>query len=111
MKNKAVSHPIPALREDLRLQACAVAGRLSRSVARLTSCEALPCLEYGDEVLCQQELVRRLLYLQHCRDALEKCIGGSKVTVRFRRRDGSSGRTCFRREGVNRVKVTGFLTE
>lgn len=110
MKNNANSYPIPALREDLRLRSCAAAGQLSRSVARLTSCDHLPCLEYGDEVRAEQELTRKLFYFQHCRDALEKCIGGSRVTVRFRRADGTTGRTTFRKDGPNRVKVTGLHT-
>ena len=54
---------IPALREELRLQAADTATRLSRSVARLTSCELLPCLEYGEEVAYQQELAQKLFYL------------------------------------------------
>jgi hypothetical protein len=110
MKNNAKSYPIPALREELRLQSSALAQRLSRSVGRLTSCENAPCLEYGEEVRFEEDLIRRILYLQHCREALERCIPGSRVTVRFRRPDGSQGRTTFRKEGPNRVRVTG-LTE
>ena len=110
MKNSNHSYPIPALREELRLRSSALAVKLSRSVGRLTSCENAPCLEYGDEVRFQQELIRRLMYLQHCREALERCIAGARVTVRFRRPDGSAGRTVFRKDGPNRVRVTG-LTE
>jgi hypothetical protein len=109
MKNNIHSCPIPALREELRLRACGVANRLSRSVGRLTSCENAPCLEYGEEVRFEEELMRSLMYFQHCRVALEKCIAGRRVTVRFRRADGSTARTTFRKEGVNRVKVTGLL--
>lgn len=110
MKTNSNAFPIPTLREDLRLRSCALAARLSRSVARLTSCDSQPCLEYGDEVRTEQELATRLFYLQHCRDALEKCIGGSRVTVRYRWSDGTVTRTAFRKDGPNRVKVTGFRT-
>ena len=111
MKNNAKSYPIPALREELRLQSSALAQRLSRSVGRLTSCENAPCLEYGEEVRFEEDLIRRILYLQHCREALERCIAGSRVTVSYRKPDGSRGRTTFRKEGPNRVKVQGLVTE
>lgn len=110
-QNNANAYPIPALREELRRKASDAAQRLSRSVARLTSCENAPCLEYGDEVRFQQELIRRLMYLQHCREALERCIAGARVTVRFRRPDGSTGRTVFRKDGPNRVRVTGLMEQ
>lgn len=111
MKTSNHSYPIPALREELRLRSSALAVKLSRSVGRLTSCENAPCLEYGEEVRYEEELIRSLLYLQHCREALERCIPGSRVTVRYRRPDGSQGRTTFRKEGVNRVRVTGLAAE
>ena len=107
MTNSKNSYSIPALREELRLCASALAEKLRRSVGRLTSCENAPCLEYGDEVRYEEELIRRLLYLQRCREALERCISGSRVTVRFRRSDGSQGRTTFRRVG-NQIRVTGL---
>ena len=106
--NKTEYFPISTLREDLRLRASGHAARLSRSVARLTSCDPLPCLEYGEEVRTEEELIRRLLYLQHCREALERCIAGARVTVSYRKPDGSRGRTTFRKAGPNRVKVTGL---
>ena len=111
MQNNRISYPIPTLREDLRLRSSELAVRLSRSVGRLTSCEQAPCLEYGDEVRYEEDLVRRMLYLQHCREALERCIAGSRVTVRYRRPDGSQGRTSFRKEGHNRVRVTGLVAD
>ena len=112
MKNNNMNaYPIPVLREDLRLKASAVATRLGRSVARLTSCENAPCLEYGEEVRTEEDLIRRLLYLQHCREALERCIAGARVTVSYRKPDGARGRTTFRKEGPNRVKVQGLVTE
>ena len=48
--NKTEYFPISTLREELRLRASEYAGRLSRSVGRLTSCDRLPCLEYAEEV-------------------------------------------------------------
>ena len=111
MKSNIISHPIPVLREDLRLQASNLSVKFSRSVGRLTSCENAPCLEYGEEVRREEDLIRRIMYLQHCREALERCIAGHRVTVRYRRPDGTLGRTTFRKEGVNRVRVTGLVME
>ena len=107
MKNNQTEYPVMTLRENLRQQASDLSQKLNRSVGRLTSCENAPCLEYGDEVRYEEELIRRLLYLQRCREALERCISGSRVTVRFRRSDGSQGRTTFRRVG-NQIRVTGL---
>ena len=112
MKNQQVNNVrcclIPALREELRQKANDTATRLSRSVARLTSCELQACLEYGEEVAYQQELAQKLFYLQHCRNALERCIGGRSATLRYRWPDGTTSRTVFRRSGINQIKVTGL---
>ena len=99
---------IPALREELRLQASDTATRLSRSVARLTSCELLPCLEYGEEVAYQQALAQKLFYLQHCRDAVERCIGSGGARLRYRWADGTLTHTRFRRVDHGRIQVKGF---
>ena len=108
MKKNTASYPVPALREELRLRGCAIAGRLSRSVARLTSCENAPCLEYGEEIEYQKQLIERLMYLQHCRDALEKCIHGGAATHRYRWRSGNVTVTRFRRVGPARIRVSGL---
>lgn len=108
MKNNKTEYPVMTLREDLRLQASALSQRLSRSVGRLTSCELLPCLEYGEEIEYQQQLVERLLYLQHCREALERCIHCGSVIQRYRWRDGTVSVTRFRRIGPARVRVSGL---
>lgn len=109
--NRSESYPIPALREKLRLDAAELGSRLARSVARLTSCDNLPCLEYGDEVRAERDLAERMFYLQHCRDALERTIAGSCSTVRYRWSDGTVTRTSFRNVGPNRVKVTGLRSK
>ena len=106
--NNMKSYPIPALREDLRLRSSAVALRLSRSVGRLTSCELLPCLDYSEEIEYQKQLIEQLLYLQHCRDALEKCIHAGAALHRYRWRSGSVTVTRFRRVGPARVRVSGL---
>lgn len=106
--NNAQYYPVSVLREELRLQANQVTTRLSRSVARLTSCENQPCLEYGEEVAFQQELAQRLFYLQHCRNALERSLASKVATLRYRWPDGTISRTRFRKAGPNRVKVTGL---
>lgn len=111
MKNTKTEYPIPQLREVLRQEASDITQQLSRSVARLTSCDALPCLEYEEEVQHQIRLAQRLFYLQHCRTALERCIGGKAVTLRYRWPDGTVSRTVFRKCGPNRVRVSGFQRE
>lgn len=111
MKNNKsnTEHPIASLREDLRLEAHALTERLHRSVGRLTSCEMLPCLEYGEEIEYQRRLAERLFYLQHCRDTLEKCISTGKVVLRYHWQDGAVSVTRFRKVGPARVQVTGFV--
>jgi hypothetical protein len=109
MKNNKNESPVMSLREDLRLQASEISRRLSRSVGRLTSCELLPCLEYGEEIEYQQQLVERLLYLQYCREALEKCIHAGAAMQRYRWRDGHVTVTRFRMVGPARVRVSGLL--
>ena len=110
MKNNNPQYfPILSLRETLRLQASGLSGQLSRSVGRLTSCEALPCLEYGEEVQFEHTLAEKLFYIQHCRNALERCIAGNGATLRYHWSDGAVTRTTFRKIGPNRVKVTGLL--
>ena len=100
--------PISQLREQLRQRGNDLAYRLSRSVARLTSCDALPCEEYGEEVQYQQTLVQELLYIQHCRTALERCIAGHGVNMRYRWSADDRTVTRFRKVGPGRVKVTGL---
>lgn len=107
-KTKIQYFPAAQLREQLRLRANALTARLSRSVARLTSCDPLPCPEYGDEVRFQQELVQELLYIQHCRTALERCIAGAGAKLRYRWSGSAVTVTRFRRVGPNRIKVTGL---
>ena len=54
--NKNQYFPIASLREILRQRSNAPAARLSRSVGRLTSCDLLPCMEYGETELHGQGL-------------------------------------------------------
>lgn len=102
--------PISALREDLRLRAEGTAEKLRRSVGRLTSCDLLPCTEYGEEVGYEHDLAERLFYLQHCRNALEQCISVGATLQRYRWRDGSVTVTRFRKVGPGRVRVSGLLS-
>ena len=88
--NKTEYFPISTLREELRLRASEYAGRLSRSVGRLTSCDRLPCLEYAEEVAAEHALAEKLFYAQHCRDALERCIDVGGAALRYRWADGPS---------------------
>lgn len=107
-KQQAQYFPISALREHLRLQALDHATRLGRSVGRLTSCDMLPCEEYGDEVKTEYALAERILYLQNNRNALEQCIAKSAASLRFRWSDGTVSITRFKKIGPNRVKVFGL---
>lgn len=107
MKNnkKAQYFPISALREDLRLRAAYLASRLERSVGRLTSCDALPCEEYGEEVKTEYALAEKILYLQNTRNALEQCIAKGAASLRFRWSGGAVTVTHFKKIGPNRVKA------
>ena len=107
-KTNTTAYPIPVLRENLRCEAGSLSERLNRSVNRLTSADALPCTEYGEEVLHQRSLCERLMYLQHCRNALERCIAGKTAHLRYRWQDGTVSETRFRKCGVNRVEVRGM---
>ena len=108
--NNNHEYPVMTLRETLRLQANEKAHRLSRSVARLTSCDRLPCPEYGEEVDFEQALADQLFYLQQCRATLERCIHSGNAVLRYHRNDGSVTVTSFRMVGPSRVRVTGLAT-
>lgn len=97
------------LRERLRTRASELSTRLNRSVGRLTSCDALPCPEYSEEVRLERTLAERLFYLQHCRSALETCIAEGGATLHYRWTDGTVTRTHFRKESPSQVQVTGLL--
>ena len=102
------AYPIHILRENLRAEAGRLSEKLNRSVNRLTSADAQPCTEYGEEVLNQRSLCERLMYLQYCRNALERCIAGKNAHLRYRWQDGSVTVTRFRKCGPNRVDVRGM---
>jgi hypothetical protein len=106
--NKSEYFAINFLRESLRCQADACARKLSRSVTRLTSCDELPCLEYGEEVRSEQALAQQLFYLQHCRDAVERCIHSGEARLRYRWADGTVTHTRFRRVEHGRIQVRGL---
>ena len=108
MKNQKTEYPVMALRETLRQQAVEKATRINRSVARLTSCELLPCPEYDEEVHFQFTLAEELMYLQNCRSALEKCIDAGSAVLRFRRSNGTVTVIRFRMIGPARVRVWGL---
>ena len=108
MKQKTEYFPLMTLRENLRQDANALTGRMARSVARLTSCDLLPCTEYGEEVDFQRSLAQQLFYLQNCRAALEQCIQVGATAVRYRWSDGTVTMTRFRMVTPSRVKVPGL---
>ena len=82
---------------------------LARSVGRLTSCDVQPCLEYRDEIASEHAVIDRLLYVQECRNSLERCIGSGAARLRYRWRDGRVTETRFRRVSPGRVRVSGLL--
>lgn len=96
-QKKAQAFPVHILREKLRAQSVGCIQALSRSVARQTSYDALPCVEYQEEVLLEYEYVDKLLYAQNCRSALERCLEGGTARLRYRWRDGQVTVTRFRK--------------
>ena len=100
--------PISTAREALRASSIACTENLARSVSRLTSADAQPCLEYREEVLSEHLEAERLLYLQHCRAALERCIASGGAQLHYRRADGTVITTRFRRTSHGRVKIWGL---
>ena len=108
-RNSSKVYPVRVLREDLRQRSVREAAALSRSVGRLTSYDAQPCPEYRDEVAGQYAAAEKLLYLQHCRSALEQCIASGASRLRFRWQDGQVTCTLFRKTAPARVRVSGLL--
>ncbi len=102
---------IRGLREKLRQRSAQQAALLSRSVGRLTSYDAQPCLEYRQELAAQYAVVDRLLYTQQCRSALEACIASGGARLRYRWRDGRVTETKFRRAAPGWVRVSGLQSE
>lgn len=99
---KSYEYPVQQLREELRTRAAATADRLSRSVARATSVDPLPCLEYGREISDQADIVSTLGRIQAARGCLERCIGLRRSRVRLDR----LGTVDMRIVGPARVRVT-----
>ena len=100
---------IPAAREQLRRRSVACASALSRSVARMTSCDALPCVEYSSEVQAERSLIDELLYVQCCRATLEQCVAGGSASLRYTRQDGTAIMTQFQRSVQGgRVRIRGL---
>ena len=108
-KQNTREYPVRVLREELRQRSVREAETLSRSVGRLTSYDALPCPEYREEVAGQYAAAERLLYVQHCRSALEQCIASGASRLRYRWHDGKVTYTRFRKTAPARVKVSGLL--
>ena len=100
--------PLETARERFRSQAMDRAQRLSRSVARRTSDDCQPCLEYRAEILAERSAIDDLLYVQHCRDSLERCIASGSASLRYRSQDGSLRTIRFRRTSLSRVKIWGL---
>lgn len=107
--NNTPSRAIITLREELRCEALALSGQLSRSVARLTSSDAQPCEEYGEEIRWEYAVAEKLFYVQRCREMLERCIAAGNARLRFRWADGSVTETTFCKVGTKRVRVEGLL--
>lgn len=108
MKN-AQEYPIQVLRERLRRLSGEQAALLTRSVGRLTSYDVQPCLEYRQEVAAEYAVIDRLLYAQHCRSCLERCIAAGSARLCYRWRDGRTTETRFRRTAPGRIRVSGLL--
>ena len=100
--------PIETARERFRSQAVDRAQRLARSVARRTSDDCQPCLEYRAEILAERAAIDELLYAQHCRDGLERCIASGSASLHYRSQDGAVRTIRFRRTSLSRVKIWGL---
>ena len=96
--------PAETAREELRRRAVRQTEKLSRSVARLTSCDA-PCVEYADEVLYEKAVIDVLLYYQQCRAALERCLENKSATLHYRWQDGTVKTVSFQRLSLSRVSI------
>lgn len=108
-KQNVKEYPIHIIRENLRQSSVRQAALLSRSVGRLTSYDAQPCLEYPSEIAAERAVIDQLLYVQQCRGALEQCIATGGVRLRYHWRDGHVTDTCFHRMSPGRVRVSGLL--
>lgn len=111
MNTKNTPHiilPAENAREELRRRAVSQTEKLSRSVARLTSCDA-PCVEYADEVLQERVVIDDLLFYQQCRTALERCLENKSSALRYRRQDGTVRTVSFQRMPLGRVKIQGLV--
>ena len=86
------------VREELRRRSVETALLLQRSVARTTSVDLLPCAEYGEEVARQHRLAEEILFLQHCRSALERAVDRGRSRLVWRWQDGERTEVRFRRE-------------
>ena len=96
--------PAETAREELRRRAVRQTEKLSRSVARLTSCDA-PCVEYADEVLYEKAVIDDLLYYQQCRAALERCLENKSAPLHYRWQDGTVKTVSFQRLSLSRVSI------
>ena len=99
--------PIAAAREELRRRAALQTEKLSRSVARLTSCDE-PCPEYDEEVRSEYISIDDLLFYQQCRAALERCLANKTAALRYKRHDDTVQTVCFKRISHSRVKIWGL---
>ncbi len=87
-KQNVREYPIHTIRENLRQSSLRQAALRSRSVGRLTSCDAQPCLEHRAEIGVEYAVINQLLYVQQCRGALERCIAAGAVRLRYKWQDG-----------------------
>ena len=110
-KKNANEYPIKIIRENLRQSSARQAALLARSVGRLTSCDVQPCLEYRQEIASEHALIDRLLYIQECRNSLERCIASGAARLRYRWQDGRVTDTRFYRTSPGRIRVSGLLAE
>ncbi|MDE6590205.1 MAG: hypothetical protein K2K53_07670 [Oscillospiraceae bacterium] len=110
-KQNMKEYTIQIIRENLRQSSTRQAALLARSVGRLTSCDVQPCLEYRQEIASEHAVIDRLMYLQECRNSLERCISSGAARLRYRWRDGRVTDTCFRRTARGRIRVSGLLAD
>lgn len=102
-------YTIPTLREYLRQHSTEQAELLARSVRRLTSYDSRPCTEYHCEITDEYAIIDMLLYIQQCRNTLERCIDSGAARLRYHWQDGRVTDTRFSRSTPGKIKVSGLV--
>ena len=97
-KKMTLQTAIPVLRERLREKASELSGELHHSVTRVTTVELAAFTEYGAEVEKERTLIEELLYIQCCRESLERAIASGGGKLKWRWLNGAITVVTFKRD-------------